>query len=69
MRVIKDSKDDVVICRSCECVYDYETNDLILLPGVGFLVSCPKCGQQLILVNDELREKELVIEVKGDESC
>lgn len=69
LRVLKENKDDIVMCRTCNCVYDYEYNDLLILPGVGYLVRCPKCGQELILVNDELREKELIVEVKGDETC
>lgn len=70
MRILSENKENVVTCRECECVYEYDKSDLLPILGSSYCVLvCPKCGQQMIMVYEMTeREADRVIDVEGDES-
>lgn len=43
VKILAENKDRVVNCKHCDCLYEYEYKDALLI-GVGVVgIVCPKC--------------------------
>lgn len=66
MKIIEDG--NIIHCNFCECVYSYNNEDLRPIAQNVLCVTCPKCGQQVMIV-PELKLKETrIVEVTGNDN-
>lgn len=68
MKIITDDVNKMIICGGCNCVYLYDDADLHLIPPMYLGVSCPKCGQQVMLLQDVKLKESRIIEVSENEN-
>ena len=59
-------------CKACDCYFSYEEKELRrTLNPYYFILECPKCRQQIIMVLPSVgveQEKERIV-VEGEEKC
>ena len=63
MRILTENAENMLVCNFCNCVYEYDNKDLMLVASNVVRVICPKCGQPTMLVFETKLKEVNIIEV------